>query len=430
MTARKSFRFNFLLSGLCTLRCFPGINRQIKGAALRVGPVLLSVLALGFAISAPAVAAADRVALVLGVEDYSSYAKSAINGQTLEKIGNALKEKGFEVEVASNVNNANSRAMLREFAGKADGARVAIVVLAGHGVASAGRAYLLPSNSKIRRASDLLSRGVSVSSVAQIAAKAKHGAVFFFATVADIPSTLQSISPRPSIKTVPHDNVIVVFSTSDKIPVSRVGSVSRQAALDFADAATDTPLTLETLVGAGSAGDVGKVVGTVADVDLTKAPEPAAPPQTAQNDLQTEQETAAREEAERRAREAEQRAREAEARAKEAEERARLEAEKAEEARNEAEANQVANQVEEPPKPAAEPEPANVEALKLVEALLGRSKKKDLQRELAKRGFYKGPIDAIFGDLTRQGIRDFQSDAGAAVTGYLTPEQIQKLIEG
>jgi len=64
-----------------------------------------------------------------------------------------------------------------------------------------------------------------------------------------------------------------------------------------------------------------------------------------------------------------------------------------------------------------------------VEALLGRSKKKQLQRRLRKLGFYNGPIDAIFGDLTRQGIRDYQADSGDDTTGYLTPKQIQFLIE-
>lgn len=423
MTACSTFGRNFLLSGLRALRCFPGINRKINCGVTISGSFLLAILAL----SAPALAAADRVALVLGVEEYTSYAKSAISSQTLTKIGDALKEQGFEVDVASNVNNAVSRAMLREFAVKAEGARVAIVVLAGHGVGSAGRAYLLPSNSKIRRSSDLLSRGVSVSSVAQIAAKAKHGAVFFFVTVADIPSTLQSISARPSIKSVPHDNVVVVFSTSNKVPVSRVDSVSKQAALDFADAATESPLLLSTLVGAGSAGDVGKVLGNVADIDLSKIPEPPAAAKTASNDQQTAQEAAARRDAERRAREAETRAREAEERAKEAEARARREAKKAEEARSEARASQ-ADSGEQPA--AAAPEPANVDALKLVEALLGRSKKKQLQRKLKQRGFYKGPIDAIFGVLTRGGIREFQAATGAEVTGYLTPEQIQTLIEG
>ncbi|MBU1210977.1 MAG: peptidoglycan-binding protein [Alphaproteobacteria bacterium] len=375
----------------------------------------------------------DRVALLLSVEDYASYGKSAIASDIVKKMGSALQSQGFSVDSVTNANNATVRATLRDFAHKSEGARVAIVILAGHGVGSGGRAYLLPSNAEIRRDSDLLSRGVAVASVAQIAGRAKHGAVFFFMTAPDINSTLQSISARPAMAASPSENVVVVFSTSDKVPVSRVGSVSRQAAVDFADAASETPLMMSTLVGSASAGDVGKIVGKVADLDLSKAPEPEPAPVAAAA-APSKVEVDARREAERRARDAEERAKAAEARARDAEARARHEERRAEEARSAA----VAPPAEAAPTPPPEPagtsppaaEPDNVEALQLVEALLGRSKKKDLQRKLRDLGFYKGPIDAVFGELTRQSIKDFQSGAGDAVTGYLTPVQIQTLIEG
>jgi peptidoglycan hydrolase-like protein with peptidoglycan-binding domain len=38
-------------------------------------------------------------------------------------------------------------------------------------------------------------------------------------------------------------------------------------------------------------------------------------------------------------------------------------------------------------------------------------------------------IDAIFGDLTRQAIRGYQSSLGDDQTGYLTPQQLQSLEE-
>lgn len=378
----------------------------------------------------------DRVALLLSVEDYEYYSKSAIKAATVEKMGEALRSHGFHIDVITNANNAVVRATLRDFATKAEAARVALVVLAGHGVGSAGRTYLLPSNSTIRRASDLLSRGVAVASVAQIAGRAKHGAVFFFMTAPDVSSALQSITARPSMASSPSDNVAVVFSTSDKVPVSRVGNVSRQAAEDFADAAGETPLFMSTLIASASAGDVGKVIGDIEDLDLAKAPEPETPPQSTATEPSRE-EIEARREAERRAREAEERAKAAEERAREAEARAQLEAQRARDAESTS-ASQRETDLEPEPEVRAErePEPApavredDVEALKLVEALLGRSKKKVLQRKMRDLGFYNGPIDAIFGDLTRQAIKDYQSDVGDPATGYLTPGQIQALIEG
>lgn len=447
MTALSTFQSQFLNRFLCG-RCSLGfITRS-------VAPISL-FLAMFWVCSAHA-GDADRVGLILSAQDYASYGKSPITSEAVQKIGSALKGQGFEIDVVTNANNAVSRAKLRDFAKKAESARVAIVVLAGHGVGSGGRAYFLPSNAEIRRSSDLLSRGIAVASVAQIAARAEHGAVFFFMTVADISSALQSISARPTMKSVPKDNSVVVFSTSDKVPVSRVSTVSRQAALDFADAASETPLTMATLVGAASVGDVGKVLGTVPELDLSNAPKPPPPVEVAEPEP-SQAEIDARRDAELRAREAENRAKEAEARASEAEARARMEAERAREAEQvreaeraraeeearEAEkarqAEQAAAVAAEAPTAVAEPEvaapeaevqknePSNVDALKVVEALLGRSKKKDLQRRLRKLGFYNGPIDAIFGDVTRQGIRDFQSAAGEEPTGYLTPKQIQSL---
>ncbi|MCH9807380.1 MAG: peptidoglycan-binding protein [Alphaproteobacteria bacterium] len=421
MTARSMFQWQFL-TGFSARRCSLWSNR----GSLAVVACLLQALVT---VSAQA-ADHDRVALILSAQDYASYGKSPISVDTVKQIGSALEQQGFHVDTVTNANNSVSRAKLRDFAKNSEGARVAIAVLAGHGVSSGGRAYFLPANAEIRRATDLLSRAVAVSSVAQIAARAESGAVFFFTTVADISSAVARISARPSMKAAPKDNVVVVFSTSDKVPVSRVSSVSRQAAVDFADAAVEKPLTMDILVGAAAAGDVGQIMGRLGEIDLSNAPKPVVvakpvPPKPSQAEIE------ARRGAEKRAREAETRARQAEARAREAEARAKLEAERAREAEKTAALAAEPEPVESEPEPEpAKPAASNVDALQVVEALLGRSKKKQLQRRMKKLGFYKGPIDAIFGDLTRQGIRDYQADLGEEPTGYLTPSQIQSLVEG
>ncbi|MEW5963020.1 MAG: caspase family protein, partial [Pseudomonadota bacterium] len=192
----------------------------------------------------------------MAVEEYSHLNKSPITAKNANQIGEALKRHGFDVTVSANPNNAVARATLRDFAQKAEGAHAAIIVLTGHGASAAGMTYFLPGNAEITRDTDLLSRGLAVPSVAQIAGKAKHGAVFFLMTVAEIPTTLQSIGARPSLASSPSDNVVVVFSSSDKVPVSRVDKVSEQAARDFADAAGETPLLMTALVNSAAAGGV------------------------------------------------------------------------------------------------------------------------------------------------------------------------------
>lgn len=405
-------------------RCSRGSN-PIRVVALT------AILAMAFVASAAVstLAGDGRVALVMAVEDYAHFNKSSITAKTAGDIGAALKRHGFDVTISTNPNNAVARATLRDFAQKSDGAHAALVVLTGHGASAAGTTYFLPSNAEITRDTDLLSRGLALPSVAQIAGKAKHAAVFFLMSVADIPTTLQSISARPSLAAPPADNTVVVFSSSDKVPVSRVDKVSEQAARDLADAAGETPLLLAALVNAAAAGGIGKVVGTAPELDLTKPPAPpAAAP--ASSTAQTAQEAEARRAAEARARQAEERAREAETRARQAEEKARQEAKRAEEARAAAASPPSAPAANVTVAAAADApaSPEEINALQIVEALLGRSQRKQVQARLQQLGFYKGGIDAIFGELTRAAIGEYQKSIGAKPTGYMTPQQFQALV--
>lgn len=397
-------------------------HHRIKTILAVLSLACISVTTIG----GSAFADGQRVALVMIAEKYAHYGKSPIPTTIGVRIADALKQHGFDVSVATDPNNAVARATLRDFAQKADGAQAALVVLAGHGASSAGRTYFLPTNAEITRDTDLLSRALAVPSVAQIASRARHGGVFFLMTVPDIASTLQSIAARPSMASV-ENNVVVVFSTSEKVPVSRVDKISEQAARDFADAASETPLLLATLVNAASAGGVGKVVGTASEIDLAKpppVPQAASPAAAA-----AAHEAEARRAAEARAREAEQRAREAEARARQAEERARQEALKAEDAKSAPRSEPVT------PAPTpqtaslepAAPAPEDIQSLQIVEALLGRSQRKQVQAKLRQLGYYKGGIDAIFGELTREAISEYQRSISANATGYLTPQQFQAL---
>lgn len=365
---------------------------------------------------------AGRVALVLAAEDYTHFAKSPIDAKSARSIAEALERQGFDTAVAVNPNNAVARATMRDFAQKAEGAEAAIVVLTGHGASSGGRTYFLPVNAEITRDTDLLSRGLAVASVSQIAGRAKFGGVFFLMTVPDVPSTLQSVGARPSMTGEPEKNVVVVFSSSDKVPVSRVDRVSEQAVRDFVDAAREKPLLLTALVDAATAGGVGKVFGAVPNLDLSSPP----PPPATTASTPGAQEAEARRLAEARVREAEERAREAEARARQAEERARLAAARAAEdakGKSEAQAPLQPSALAPPNAPAGD----DVASLQIVEALLGRAQRRQVQSRLRELGFYTGSIDAVFGDLTRQAIKDYQRSVNATMTGYLTPQQIQEL---
>ncbi|MES2573004.1 MAG: peptidoglycan-binding domain-containing protein [Verrucomicrobiota bacterium] len=51
----------------------------------------------------------------------------------------------------------------------------------------------------------------------------------------------------------------------------------------------------------------------------------------------------------------------------------------------------------------------------------------DVQRSLARRGYYRGPIDGDIGPGSRAAIRDFQEDQGLRPTGYIDRSLLEAL---
>jgi peptidoglycan hydrolase-like protein with peptidoglycan-binding domain len=52
---------------------------------------------------------------------------------------------------------------------------------------------------------------------------------------------------------------------------------------------------------------------------------------------------------------------------------------------------------------------------------------REVQIELAERGYYHGELDGIAGKGTRQAVRDFQADAGLDVTGAVDQNLLSEL---
>ena len=49
------------------------------------------------------------------------------------------------------------------------------------------------------------------------------------------------------------------------------------------------------------------------------------------------------------------------------------------------------------------------------------------QRLLTGLGYYRGPIDGVYGAATRSAIMQFESSQGLPRTGYLTPSLVQSM---
>jgi hypothetical protein len=389
--------------------------------------------------------AAGRVALVLTAEDYQKLPKSSIGTKRGAEIAEALKARGFELIVSPNPSNATARASLRDFAAKAEGADLAFVVLIGHGVAWGGQTFFLATNTELGRATDLLSRALSTTNIAQIVGRAQTGGVFFFMTSPTFESPIEGLDPRPQFTSEAPKNTVAVFSSSARIPVSRIDAAGEQAAEALTKMLQQPSPSLSEAVKVASNGSMGAVFGRVDEISLAKpAPAPAAQsvastaPQAAA--AQRSEEIEGKLEAERRAREqAETRARDEQLRAERAQAevlKAQADAKKAqadvERAQADAEkAKQEAKRVEAQAQIAA----AQVEGLRHVpvadpieDTQLGQKQRRLIQQRLRELGLYTGPIDAIMGPLTREAIMGYQKSRSAAVTGYLTPEQFDALL--
>jgi peptidoglycan hydrolase-like protein with peptidoglycan-binding domain len=54
--------------------------------------------------------------------------------------------------------------------------------------------------------------------------------------------------------------------------------------------------------------------------------------------------------------------------------------------------------------------------------------RREVQQALYRLGYDPGPVDGIFGPLTRAAIHRFQQDIGAEPTGSLTADQATRLV--
>ena len=109
--------------------------------------------ALSLTMIGPALAA-DRVALVIGVDEYKNLPPEAqlrvaasdatLMAQTLESLN-----PPFDVTLLTNVSQDNAERALDTFVGKAEGAECALVYFAGHGIEFHGENYLLVSDTNI-----------------------------------------------------------------------------------------------------------------------------------------------------------------------------------------------------------------------------------------------------------------------------------------
>ena len=249
----------------------------LRGSALLMAAVVAAAFTLMCADAAlqPAHAGA-RVAMILASEDYQSFKRSEVGLRKAEEILDLLRARGFDAALVTNPANAAARAALRDFATKVATADIALAFLIGHGLSSVGQTFFLPSNVSIDRSTDLLSRGLSVTNIAQIVSRAQTGGVCFLMTTPNFVKPIDGVDVKPQFDG-DTKNIAVAFSNSAKIPISRIEAAAGLAASDVVNLLQRQPnADLRQLIAACGSQQQGTIFGLAANVNLA-TPEKSRP---------------------------------------------------------------------------------------------------------------------------------------------------------
>jgi len=120
--------------------------------------------ALALACAAPALAASDRVALLIGNNNYGSTPlRNAANDA--HDLGEALKELGFKVIERENASRKDMIDAIREFGTAIEGANTALFFYAGHAMQFKDRNYLIPIDAAMGSEEDVTFFSVEVGQV-------------------------------------------------------------------------------------------------------------------------------------------------------------------------------------------------------------------------------------------------------------------------
>src|SRR3569832_1459369 len=103
------------------------------------------VVAIGLALASPA-HAENRVALVIGNNDYKNVPRLQKAVNDARAMGDAQKQLGFNVMVAENLNRQQFSQALLSFDNMVEAGDTAFFFYAGHGFEIAGQNFLLPTD--------------------------------------------------------------------------------------------------------------------------------------------------------------------------------------------------------------------------------------------------------------------------------------------
>ena len=135
--------------------------------------ILLCLVA--FCACSRAALAEKRIALVIGNSAYQNVAGLPNPIHDAAAISGMFQRAGFDVvESRNDLKIADMRRALRDFGDKAQGADIAVIYYAGHGIEVNGVNYLIPVDAALERDTDAYDEAISLDRVMQAIEPAKH----------------------------------------------------------------------------------------------------------------------------------------------------------------------------------------------------------------------------------------------------------------
>ncbi|MGX1318416.1 putative caspase-like protein [Bradyrhizobium sp. USDA 377] len=168
------------------------------------------------------VLAQSRVALVIGNGAYEKVPELPNPTRDAADIGRALERLDFKVTQVKNVTAQEMRKAVVEFGRSAEGADLAVVFYAGHGMEVGGENWLIPISAELRSDTDIESEAISLRSVSLQVSKARKLGLVILDACRNNPFAAKmkrSISTRAVARglapTEPSDNVLIAYAARD-----------------------------------------------------------------------------------------------------------------------------------------------------------------------------------------------------------------------
>jgi uncharacterized caspase-like protein len=185
-----------------------------------IAHAILALVLLPLALIAPSRAQAPepRLALVLGNAEYRA-GPLATSANDAGLIAETLRNAGFDVTGAANLDQDQTRRAFREFLDKANAAgpqAVIFVYLAGRGLQFEGENYFVPVEATIARDSDVPAQAVRISDLTRPLAGAPAKARMFVLDLARLNNFAQGGQPlAPGLALIePEDGSLVAFNAA------------------------------------------------------------------------------------------------------------------------------------------------------------------------------------------------------------------------